>query len=139
MFYFYILAGMFVAVVALFKRDLLVQRESCRVVLAISIALFIAGVLLHFTDAGRADPTGALLTPLMSLGLYRLLRRIFLRKFQHEPRDTYLNWTPGFAEDRLFNILYFAVCGWLLLANMIGMSELTKSGWQLAWPTQIWI
>lgn len=120
---------MFVVIIALFKRDLLIQKESFRVIMAISIILFAAGWLLHFTETGRAAPSGALLAPLLSLGLYRILRKIFVRRFQREPRDTYMNWSPGLAWDRLFNMLYFAGSAWLLLSALIGMRALVKAGW----------
>lgn len=129
MLYFYILIGMSVAIIALFNRALLIQRKSFRVILATSITLFVVGLLLHFTEAGRAAPSGALLAPLMSLGLYRILRKMFLLRFQHEPRDTYLDWSRDLSGDRFFNILYFAGSAWLLLSAMIGMRALAKAGW----------
>jgi hypothetical protein len=129
MLYFYILIGLSVTILAFFRRDLLTKKESFTVILAISIMLSAIGLLLHFTEAGRIAPSGALLAPLMSLGLYRILRKIFLLRFHREPRDTYLDWTPGLAGDRVFNILYFAGSAWLLLSAMIGMRVLSKAGW----------
>lgn len=125
----FIPVGLFVFVIALFKRELLVERESFRLILGVSALLFIAGLALHFSAAWRDSSCGALLAPLISLGFYRLCRGIFLRLFKREPRDTYLDWSPGMGADRLFNIVYF-VCGWLLLEIVtILMFELAKSGW----------
>lgn len=71
----------------------------------------------------------ALLAPLLSLGLYRICQRLFLSRVRHEPKDTYLNWAPGLAADRLFNIIYFGSAIWIELLAMGGMMELAKAGW----------
>jgi len=129
MLYLFFIIGYFVAGVALFKRELLVQKQSFAIILWISIALFVFGILLHLTDWGREVPSGALLTPLMTLALYRFCRTLFLKGLKHEPRDTYLDWSPGMAADRLFNIVFFVLSGWLVMFNAIGMRELVKRGW----------
>lgn len=82
-------SGLFVPIVELFKRELLIETASFRVILIISVILFIVGIALHFTQIGRNSSSGALLTSLMSLGIYRLLRKIFMERFRHEPRDTW--------------------------------------------------
>ena len=129
MLYIYILIGMFVAVLALFRRELLIQTDSFRAILAVSTLLFLIGIFLHSTAAGRNAPSGALLAPLMSLALYRVTRKLFLLKFRREPRDTFMDWSSGLAWDRVFNIVYFAGSAWILMAAMIGMRALAKAGW----------
>lgn len=115
--------------VALFKRELLIEKESFRLILGISIALFLAGLMLHFTEAGRDSSSGALLAPLLSLGLFRLCRKIFLKRYGREPRDTFFVWEAGLAADRFFNIAYFSLAGWLWMLAAIGMIELAKASW----------
>lgn len=126
--YVYIPTGMFVIIIALWKREWLSQGNSLRIILGTSIALFITGLVLHFSE-DRDSSCGALLTPLFTLGLYRLFRRLFLLRVRHEPKDTYLNWGSGLAADRLFNILYFGLSFWLFVLATIGMMKLAKSGW----------
>lgn len=63
------------------------------------------------------------------LGFYLLLRKIFLRIVSHEPQDTYLNWSPGHADDRLFNILYFGSSVFIELVTIGTFMELAKKGW----------
>ena len=127
--YVYIPAGLFVSIIALWKRELLAQRESFRIILGISVILFLVGLMLHFAEADRDSSSGALLAPLMSLGLYRLFRRFFFKQYKHEPRDTYLNWQSGLAADRIFNIAYFVLSCWLVLLTTISMMKLTRVGW----------
>jgi hypothetical protein len=124
---FYFVIGGFVLLIFVFRSQLLIQEDSFKLILGISVVLFVAGLTLHFI--GREDGSGALLCPLISLGLYRLFRKVFLRCFKHEPRDTVFNWTRGMGEDRVFNILYFmfAFCLWVLLP--FGMEQLVKVGW----------
>jgi len=127
--YLYVFGGMFVSVIALFKRELLIKKESFTIILVLSIVVFFVGVVLHFTERDPNSSCGALLTPLMSLGLYHLCRKGFLRRFEREPRDTFLDWQSGLAADRLFNIAYFASAFWLELLTAGGMMKLAKAGW----------
>ena len=48
--YLYVIAGMFVSVIALFKRELLMKKDSVRIILVRSIVVFFVGVVLHFTE-----------------------------------------------------------------------------------------
>src|SRR4030095_1875440 len=128
--YLLFFSGSFVTCIALFKRDLLVNRQSFQIILALSMASFILAIVLHFTEPGRRSSSGALLTPLMSLGLYRFGRSIFVRRFKHEPRDTYMDWSPGMAADRVFNIVYFVGSFWLAMITAIGMEALAQRGWE---------
>ena len=125
----YFAIGGFVVFIFIFKMELLILKESFRIILYISVALFLAGLVLHFTEAGRYPTSGALICPLMSLGLFRLCRKLFLMWFKHEPRDTFLNWEAGLGEDRLFNIIYFAVAGAVWMLVPFGMQQLSKAGW----------
>lgn len=121
--------GGFVVLIFIFKMELLILKESFRIILYISVALFLAGLVLHFREAGRYPTSGALICPLMSLGLFRLCRKVFLMRFKHEPRDTFLNWEAGLGEDRLFNLVYFALAAVLWMLVPFGMQQLAKAGW----------
>src|ERR1051326_218164 len=59
--YVYIPAGLFVSIIALWTRELLAQRESFRIILGISVILFLVGLMLHFAEADRDSSSGALL------------------------------------------------------------------------------
>ncbi len=47
-------AGGLVIFIFLFKRELLIEKESFRLILAVSIALCLTGVVLHFTEPPTA-------------------------------------------------------------------------------------
>ncbi len=91
--------------------------------------MFIGSLVLHFMENRGRSFSGALLAPLLSLMLFRFGRRVFLRYFKHEIRDTAHDWRPGMAEDRLFNIIYGTFSMMLAILMAIGMNELTKFGW----------
>ena len=107
--------GGFVWAIALFKRELLIRKESFRVILATSAVLFVIGLALHFSKAVGNAYYGALLSPLLSLALFRLFRKSFLRRYSREPMDIFLRWEKGLDEDRIFNIVYFILAGLLLM------------------------
>ena len=125
----FIFAGMFVNYIFLTKRERLVEKDSFMLILGVSIALFIVGVVLHFTDVGRFSAGGALLCPLVSLLLFRLFRKLFINWCKHEPRDTFNNWQSGLGEDRIFNIVYWVLTALLCMFAITGMKELAEAGW----------
>jgi hypothetical protein len=103
----YIAIGIFVIVIALFKRELLVNKNSLRVILGISVALFGVGLVLPLLPGGRGSAAGTLLSPLLSVGVFRVYRRLFLKRVGREPVDTVFNSDRSLAPDRAFNLLYF--------------------------------
>lgn len=125
----YIALGLSVNLVFLFRRELLIEKESFSLILGGSGVLFIAVIVLHFTAAGRYPGSGALLAPLPALLLFRFFRRWFVKWFGREPRDTFLNWNTGMLEDRIFNVVYWALGVGLVLLGMSGMESLTKAEW----------
>jgi hypothetical protein len=125
----YFLIGTFVAIIFIFKMELLIDKPSYTYILWVSVVLFVAGLILHFTESGRSSASGALLAPFLSLMLFRFFRRIFIRYFKHEPRDTFFNWQSGLAADRFFNIIYGTLSMIMTMLTAIGMKELSKLGW----------
>ena len=125
----YVLAGLLVPIIAMFRRELLVEQNTSRIILIASAILFVAGLFLHFTDIGRESPSGALLAPLFSYGLFKSLRKIFLRRFRREPMDTYLDMRSNLHWDRAFNVVFFTLSAWLVMISMIAMNALAKAGW----------
>ena len=125
----YIFTGLFVVFIGLFKRELLIEGKTLRLVLRVSVLLFFVGVVLHFTKIGRYSMCGALVIPLVSLGLFRVYRKVFLNRLKREPKDTFLNSEAGLGADMLFNFLFFVSAMFLGLFITIGMIELAKAGW----------
>ena len=125
----YFSIGGFILTIAWFRMDLLIHKRSFRLTLGISVALFFIGLVLHFTDTARYSASGALLAPLLSLGLFQLCRKTFLKRYKREPRDTLLNWEPGLEADSIFNIVYFGLALFLLIFIPLGMKHLVKVGW----------
>lgn len=120
--------GGFVFFVALLKRELLVEDGSFKVIRGVSVALFLAGVILHFLTIGRETPSGALLASLISLYFFRIARILFVKRFHREPIDTFLIWSKGLAPDRLFNITFFILVAFIWMSSAILTNELTKVG-----------
>ena len=68
----YFSIGGLVFAIGIFNRDLLVRKESFRIILGVSVVLFLAGLIIHFTTPARYFGSGALLAPLLSLALFHL-------------------------------------------------------------------
>ena len=105
----YLALGGFVIAVALFKRELLFNPESHRIILIIAAVMFVVGAVLVFGQIQPNSAAGALMSPLFTDGLFWVMRKLFRWRFERDPRDTFMNWKPGMAADRFFNITYFTV------------------------------
>lgn len=131
--YVYFAIGGFVIYTALMKRELLIQKGSFRIILLVSVILFIAGlvdVALYLARGERYFVSGALLCPLITLVQYRLSRRVFLKYVKREPKDTFFIWSgDDLGKDRIFNVLYF-IPAFLILMLITGGVDLllTKDG-----------
>ena len=124
----YVFVGAFPVWVFLIKRDLLVKNKSFRFILILSAALFLIGVLLHFTEFGRGSASGALAASLIDLALYRALHKVFVRWQHHEPRETFIESGPGLGADMLFNFTFFSLAMLISMSTAIGMRALVKAG-----------
>ena len=125
----YFSIGGLVLMIVIFKREFLVWKQTFMPVLLVSLILFCAGIILHFMQFSRDSKSGALLCPLLSLGLYRFCRALFLKWTKREPRDTFLNFDSGLARDNLFNLVYFPLAiGTWLLTTLITY-KLAQAGW----------
>ena len=125
----YVFSGMFVSIIALFERSLLVRKRSFSIILGVSIMLFLAAIVLHLTESAWDSFSGALLTPLFSVVVFRICRRCFLKRYKQEPKDTWFNWAENMGAHRVFNIVYFGSSILFELLAMGGMMKLAKLGW----------
>lgn len=118
----------FVLTIAYFGRELLIERGSRKIIFGVSLALCMAAVFL--TIFMRSTPTlfPSLMNPLVSLGLFLLMRKVFVRWKHREPIDTFFDWRTGLAADRWFNILYFTLGVFLAGLLYIG-ADLTGYTW----------
>ena len=118
----------FVLAIAFFDRKRLIQRESREVIFIISFALFAGAVFVPIFTLGEPVLFPSLMNPLVSLGLFLVMRKLFVRWKKREPLDTFNNWRRGLAADRLFNILYFSL-GTLLMGLLWFSASLTGYRW----------
>ena len=113
-------AGGFVIAVVLFKRDLLFRPETFKIIFGVAAALFVAGAALLLTRLDKSETAGALLSPMISLGLFSMMRKLFRFWLKRDPEDTFLNWNAGLGPDRVFNIVYFTIAfsSWALITAL---------------------
>lgn len=121
----WVIVGGSVLWVGLFMRELLFAPGTRSTISCIVAALPVAGLII--TAFTYRDPVifPSLLNPLVSLGLFVVMRKGFVRWQKRDPKDTFMDWRSGLGPDRLFNILYtvLGVALWSLLyvaANLSG-------------------
>jgi hypothetical protein len=121
----WIIIGGFVLFIGLSVRAWLFDRQTRAVIFGVTAALLVAGLIL--TAATYKSPAlfPSLLNPSVSLGLFVVMHKGFVRWQKRDPIDTFMDWRRGLAPDRLFNILYLTLglALWMLLcvaANLTG-------------------
>ena len=105
---FFALGGFVIAVV-LFRRQLLFEPESHRIIFGSAAAMFVVSTVLVFGKLQPNSKAGALMNPLVSIGLLWIMRKLFRQWFERDPVDTFMNRKAGMAADRFFNIIYFTL------------------------------
>jgi hypothetical protein len=118
----------FVGAIVFYDRQLLIKRSSFDVILSISLAFFVAAPVLTIVIRDKPILFPSLMNPLASLGLFLLMRKLFVRWKKREPIDTFHDWRPGLAADRLFNVLYFTL-GPFLLFLLYAAAKLSGLSW----------
>jgi len=103
-----------VLTIAFFARDLLIERTSRKIIFAVALAMFVTAILLPLFMRDKPVLFPSLMNPLVSLGLFLLMRKLFIRWKKREPIDTFLDWSKGLGADRWFNILYFSLGTFLM-------------------------
>src|SRR6476660_9196194 len=96
------MAGL-IPTIFVFARGLLIERASRHVIVGASLVLFVTAIFLPLFIRNERTLFPSLMSPLISLGLFLLMRKLFVRWKHREPFDTFLDWRPGLAADRWFN------------------------------------
>ncbi|SHK03232.1 hypothetical protein SAMN04488513_11820 [Pseudozobellia thermophila] len=91
----------------LFYRNILDNKKSFILILAITCSIFLIGVSLYFIKRDFFYLT--LINPLFSFVVYSGIFSIFNKKLKRGPVDTAFNWSLGLFYDHLFNILYIVL------------------------------
>jgi hypothetical protein len=92
------------------------------------LALFVGSVSLTIVMRRAPALFPSLMNPLVSLGLFKLMRKLFVQLKHREPIDTFFDGSSGLAADRWFNILYFTL-GVFLLLLLCMAADLTGYTW----------
>lgn len=113
----WIIIGGFVLFIGLGMREWLFDRRTRALIFCVSAALLVAALVLTAVTYKSPALFPSLLNPSVSLGLFVVMHKGFVRWQKRDPKDTFMDWRRGLAPDRLFNILYFmlGIALWMLL------------------------
>jgi hypothetical protein len=103
-----ILCGLLlIPTITVFNRKLLCEWKFFKWVLLISIIMFIIPYICWYLLGSNEQNLGAFRNILLSLLIFRLLRKIFIKIFSREWEDTFWAMRGGVWFDSLFNIIYW--------------------------------
>src|SRR5678815_2536838 len=113
----WIIIGGFVLFIGLGVREWLFDRQTRVFIFCVSAALLVASLILTACTYKSPALFPSLLNPSVSLGLFVVMHKGFVRWQKRDPKDTFMDWRRGLAPDRLFNILFFmlGIALWMLL------------------------
>ena len=111
------------------RQQLLIRASSYKVILTLSTALFVLGVIVHFTPQRNNWAAGALLAPLLTLLYFRLCLRAFIRWQHREPIDVTFNWKRGLVKDRVFGFAFPFGAIAILAVTILATDRLARAGW----------
>jgi len=120
----WIIIGGFVLFIGLGVREWLFDRRTRGMIFSVSAALVVAALILTAFTYKSPALFPSLLNPSVSLGLFVVMHKGFVRWQKRDPKDTFMDWRRGLGPDRLFNILYLmlSIVLWMLLCTAASLS-----------------
>lgn len=103
----FILTGLNIFAIFLFKRDWLLQWKPFLYLLAINSALFIAAHSLQYYAIGNPEFISALKIPAPQQLLFIILLLIYRATFKRNPRDTWHSLDWKLMKDGIFNFIFW--------------------------------
>jgi hypothetical protein len=126
---FYFCIGFFIVVIFGYKLELLLKNFSFRVILIVSLVCFGMGIFVHFKGRASDSAAGLMFAPLIMLGYFCVLLKLFLKWAGREPINTVKNRTPGLAMDRVFAMGFVFGSLFIMLSMMVAAERLAIAGW----------
>lgn len=105
----FIILGLSIIIIFLFKRDLLTKQNSFRVIFIFSIILFVLGYVLDILIKQEKSLAIALKIPLLCLLIFRGFLWIFEKLYNRVPVDTFWTMKKDVWKDAIFNILFWII------------------------------
>lgn len=97
-----IMIGLFILHIFLFKREILVQKQSALYIGIACISLLVLGYVLIYFDIKIGK---ALTIPFFQFFSYRFCHFIFVKIYKREPKDTWWSMDLSLMIDGIFNLL----------------------------------
>ena|SRR5690554_293191 len=97
-----IMIGLSIFHIFLFKREILVQKQSSLYIAIACIILFVLGYILIYFDMKIGK---ALTMPFIQFVLYRFCHFIFVKIYKREPKNTWWSMDLSLMTDGVFNFL----------------------------------
>lgn len=105
----FIILGLSIVIIFLFKRDLLIKQNSFWVIFIFSTILFILGYVLDILIRQEKSLAIALKIPLLCLLIFRGFLWIFEKLYNRVPVDTFWTMKRDVWKDAIFNILFWII------------------------------
>jgi hypothetical protein len=101
--------GLFVQIIFMFKRELLFEKKSFRLILIAGAVLFVLSYILMLNNIGNTSFVRFLTVPLLSTGVFYALNYVFFKIYNRNPEDTFWSMDWSQMRDGIFNFLFWVL------------------------------
>jgi len=105
----FVAIGISIHVVFLFKREMLFDRRSFSLLLAVSVIIFALSYMLHKWNLGQPKTIILLKIPMLTLLIFFLMKTFYFKIFRKNPRDTFWSMDIELMRDGIFNALFWII------------------------------
>ncbi len=108
MIFFFTIIGVSVHLIFLFKRELLFDQRTFKILLMVSFSLFLIFFLIR-ENSTPAKGLETLLVPFLALIVFWVMKNIYKGFFRQDAKDTFYSMDLKLMRDGVFNFLFWVV------------------------------
>lgn len=102
-----ILVSLFVHIIFIYRRQWLFDKQPFNFITLTSLLLFGISYVLSRLDIGSPKFIPALRIPLLTVGVFYIMKIIFFQVYQRNPKDTFWSMDLALMRDGIFNFMFW--------------------------------
>jgi hypothetical protein len=105
----FILIGLNVQILFMFKEDWLYGKKSMFLICSLNMCLFVVGLILQNNETIYPKTLAALKMPFFSALIFYVLHQSFKKMYKRNPENTFLVFSKKPMVDVIFSILFWII------------------------------
>ena len=105
----FVLIGLNVPILFMFKEDWLYGKKSMLIIFCLNVCLFIVGTVLQNSETVYPKTLAALKMPVVSTLIFYVLHQSFKKVYKRNPQNTFWVFSKKSKEDIIFSMLFWII------------------------------